>query len=32
MADQLIVNDGDLAALNARVDALFDRLMQERGP
>ncbi|MFQ3661221.1 MAG: AAA family ATPase [Chloroflexaceae bacterium] len=29
MADYLIVNDGDLAALNARVDALLDQLMQE---
>ncbi|MCX7789186.1 MAG: hypothetical protein N2378_00970, partial [Chloroflexaceae bacterium] len=31
MADQLIVNDGDLATLNARVDALFDQLTRERG-
>lgn len=31
MADHLIVNDGDLAALQTRVDALFERLMQERG-
>lgn len=31
LADELIVNDGDLELLNGRVDALFELLMHRRG-